>query len=516
MSKKRLVTTGVIIALTLVLLIGGMLAFFTDTDTKTNVFTVGDNVEIEVTEVWNSEDGQNIHPGAVVTKEPSIKNNSTTTPAYVFIEVTVPCYASTGTTADRPLYTFTAKEGWELINTPEVDTSTKTITYVYSYSTSGTMTELTPDTTTSTPVFDHVTVEPTLTKEQKDTVSATPDIIINGYGIQTDYLGTSNPAEIFNTIKQEQEAQEGQGGSGNNETTNTVSNETTNSVSNETTNTTTNETQESSSNLVIKNSAGTPINMENVSTYYGNDVSYNEDTYQLFLADTEGKYSNGEPRIWLQRKEYVENVKLNEHFESTGINTDNSVLWQVNPDLHQFKTEIQEKIPLDKAIQGVAYLCNPNNWTATYVKAEDVEKGAYAIGAASVEMYFDSYNEARGVTSDKRGYFEAKAFSKNSTYGYYFKPKYMNSTGNDAVGDFGKQTDLANYQIKTSVCGGMYRNSTTIKQWLSSPNASNTNSVVYIEVESNGFLTGVGTANRFAVRPLISLPANVEIQLSDY
>ena len=44
MSKKK--SIAVAIVLLLVLLIGGMLAYFTDTDTATNVFVLGDDIDI--------------------------------------------------------------------------------------------------------------------------------------------------------------------------------------------------------------------------------------------------------------------------------------------------------------------------------------------------------------------------------------------------------------------------------------------------------------------------------------
>ena len=184
----------------IVLVVGGILAFFTDTDTKTNVFTLGDNVEISLTENWTAEDGLDLHPGAVVTKAPSIKNDSETTPAYVFAEVIVSCYASTGTTVDTPLFTYTLNSGWTLINTPTVNTTSKTITYVYAYGSASAMTNLAADTTTSSAVFDEVTLAPTLTKEQKETTLSEPNIVVNAYGIQVDNLGTTSPSAIYNIV----------------------------------------------------------------------------------------------------------------------------------------------------------------------------------------------------------------------------------------------------------------------------------------------------------------------------
>ena len=208
MNRKKIIAAAIVLAL--VVLIGSLLAYFTDTDTATNIFTLGDKIEISIVENnawtkdgqttnWVNPDATDIHPGTVVSKAPSIRNDSTTTPAYVFAEVIVPCYASTGTTVNTPLFTLDSiGAGWTKISSNEtVDTTSKTIKYVYAYGTSTAMTTLAANTTTTTPVFSSVTLAPTLTAEQKDTASANPNIVVNGYGIQIDNLTVTNPSAIF-------------------------------------------------------------------------------------------------------------------------------------------------------------------------------------------------------------------------------------------------------------------------------------------------------------------------------
>ena len=195
MKKKKLIAVAIILALAL--LIGGMIAYFTDTDTATNVFTIGDEVDISLDEDWTDGDGDDLHPGATVTKAPSIVNESTTTPAYVFAEIVVPCYDSSdpADTVDTPLFTFTPNAGWYLLEASAVDTTNKTITYVYAYGSSTAMTSLAASATTN-PVFNSVTLDPDLTADQAATASATPNIIVNAYGIQTDNVGTT-PAAVW-------------------------------------------------------------------------------------------------------------------------------------------------------------------------------------------------------------------------------------------------------------------------------------------------------------------------------
>lgn len=200
MNKKK--TLAVAIILALILLIGGAIAYFTDTDSATNEFTLADEVEISLSEVWDPDDGDGIHPGAVVTKAPSIVNDSTTTPAYVFAEIIVPCYDSDDTAAIvyTPLFTFTTNAGWTQVGSPALDTTNKTMTYVYAYGTESAMTSLAAGATTTTAVFSSVTLDPDLTVEQAETAPSATDIVVNAYGIQTDNVGTT-PSAVWANVK---------------------------------------------------------------------------------------------------------------------------------------------------------------------------------------------------------------------------------------------------------------------------------------------------------------------------
>lgn len=75
--KKKLLTLGLVAALSATAAIGGTLAYFTDTAEKTNTFTVG-NVDIELDEPnWEDhgkEDATNVYPGQYLDKDPEVTN----------------------------------------------------------------------------------------------------------------------------------------------------------------------------------------------------------------------------------------------------------------------------------------------------------------------------------------------------------------------------------------------------------------------------------------------------------
>ena len=200
MSKRK--TIAVAIVLALVLLIGGMLAFFTDTDKAENIFTLG-NVDISLAEDnWHQENAANLLPGATILKDPVVTNDSTTNPAFVFVEVIVPCYAAGDTEGetgdadvDTPLFALnTIGSGWNLMRTEAINTDAKTITYVYNYGSEDAMTPLAAGNSTSA-VFSSVTLASTLTGSEKGVKSG--KIVVNAYGIQTSDLGAETPSQIY-------------------------------------------------------------------------------------------------------------------------------------------------------------------------------------------------------------------------------------------------------------------------------------------------------------------------------
>lgn len=90
--KKKILTLGLVAALSATAAIGGTLAYFTDTADATNTFTVG-NVEIELTEPkWTeavkNTDGkmENVYPGQILDKDPTVTNNGKN-PCFVRVSV---------------------------------------------------------------------------------------------------------------------------------------------------------------------------------------------------------------------------------------------------------------------------------------------------------------------------------------------------------------------------------------------------------------------------------------------
>lgn len=211
MKKKKTILAALV--LLLVVAVGGAIAYFTDTDTKTNTFTIG-NVDISLTEDgWDAladannngipDVAEDMMPGESVTKNPTINNLSTKNPAYVFAKVEVPCTTIVApATTSEELFTYTTNAGWtELSSAAVACTSGGTATHVYYYGTGGTLTALakaanasTP-TPTSNPVFSSVTLRSTL--KGNEGLTGNKNIVVTGYGIQTEGLTSTAPADVW-------------------------------------------------------------------------------------------------------------------------------------------------------------------------------------------------------------------------------------------------------------------------------------------------------------------------------
>lgn len=212
-KKKTLLAASIML---LIFIVGGAIAYFTDTDTKTNTFTIG-NVDITLTESgWDAladsnsnsipDAAENMLPGQSVTKDPIVNNVSTKTPAYVFVKVEVPCTTIVApAVTSEEIFTYTINAGWTELNVtnslPVACTSGGTATHVYYYGSNGTLTALakasnaqTPTSTTN-PVFSTISLRSTL--KGNEGLDDQKQVVITAYGIQTEGLSSTTPADVW-------------------------------------------------------------------------------------------------------------------------------------------------------------------------------------------------------------------------------------------------------------------------------------------------------------------------------
>lgn len=89
MMKKKILALSMVACLAATAVVGGTLAYFTDTDQADNVFTVG-NVSIDLTEPnWDAQgavDAPEAYPGEALAKDPTITNDGKN-PCFVRISI---------------------------------------------------------------------------------------------------------------------------------------------------------------------------------------------------------------------------------------------------------------------------------------------------------------------------------------------------------------------------------------------------------------------------------------------
>lgn len=204
-NVKNMKKGAVAVALVASLGLAGLSAYFTDTQTKTNTFTVG-SVKQELTEdKWKEENGKDITPGKEVEKNPTIKNVGNNT-QYAFMKVEVPAAEVTtvnpdGTKAQtkekKELFTYVTNDGWTELTSAKSETDTS-VTHVYYYGKNNALTALNKD--DSATLFDKVKFINIV--EDNETLIGNKNIVINSYGIQSDNLGNAKtPAQVWELVQ---------------------------------------------------------------------------------------------------------------------------------------------------------------------------------------------------------------------------------------------------------------------------------------------------------------------------
>lgn len=180
--KKKVTAIALAVCILAVAVIGATMAYFTDTDSKTNTFTFG-GVDIELTEKSEKDEQNKIHagtekdggftydtvlPGLVYSKVPEV--TVVEGPAWVVVTVTVP------TIYDHPdFFNGTANET-DFAMVKKV-VGENTVYYFYANAAVIAENSVTP--------FTEVKINPALTQDDVKNLP-TFNVVVNAYGIQKD------------------------------------------------------------------------------------------------------------------------------------------------------------------------------------------------------------------------------------------------------------------------------------------------------------------------------------------
>lgn len=243
---KRFKNLLIAVAMLVILIIGGVGAYFTATDELTNKFTVG-NVSIEIVEpeflalTDSDEDGVSDQPMAVapnmqVKKDPYVENTSESNSAFVFLRVTVPkkkiftSDVEQGTVSEEATVTQLFqlndlnntdkangiewvgvdtfnKSDWYLVSTDSSNADCNI--YIFAYGTSVECTALEAGATTTKPLFNSVTFCNAV--NASDFAEMEPEIKVEAFAIQaTDLTSTdkTEPKAVWAILKAQNQADE--------------------------------------------------------------------------------------------------------------------------------------------------------------------------------------------------------------------------------------------------------------------------------------------------------------------
>ena len=222
------------------------------------------------------------------------------------------------------------------------------------------------------------------------------------------------------------------------------------------------------------------VTSSNIASLIGKEVVYNptgdQDSlgnarghWRIFYLDTTNKYGDGINTVYLKR-DIEEGFSI---FEQTYKNytsniTDEDEMEKITNYLKKMNPEWGKKdgIISSEGERFCAYLCNQDEWNTRFL---DGNLAKYVIGASSVEMYMDAYNQW-GAYSEGKGP-QSYKFDDGSC-GY--------SVGVNDVYSNGSQ---AGYQKNKSIESGPNNIFMTEDEnwWLSSPARNSSNTTHYVD-----------------------------------
>ena len=166
------------------------------------------------------------------------------------------------------------------------------------------------------------------------------------------------------------------------------------------------------------------VTKDDLATYYGKKVDYDENgaIYRIFYIDFDGKY--GEPgTIYLKGEgngDSVGGYYINSYSTYIFTYTEDNLIKKMNPqwanDINGGKKEFNTWL---KGEKESAALCEPtkNKLEGDWKRFFNNEKANYALGAPSLEMFCDSYNQVPHQT----GISTLEAIYNSASQGYELK-----------------------------------------------------------------------------------------------
>ena len=202
----------------------------------------------------------------------------------------------------------------------------------------------------------------------------------------------------------------------------------------------------------------------------GSDSYQVSTTYRLYYIDFDNKYKEGPGTVYLKADQGPNSYAL--QFDG---NEATSKIKNLNPSLYAKGVTA----PINTYhMKGVTWLTDTAKWNGLMTSGTNTEIGdkvKYVIGAPSLEMMMDSYNEHYKLTGDIPDYTDIPESPDKTRKKLFYKYTAGNTgyqVGPDADSDLEYSTYTSDNSVKTdSEIDSMYYPGTDKSYWLASPSA---------------------------------------------
>ena len=225
-------------------------------------------------------------------------------------------------------------------------------------------------------------------------------------------------------------------------------------------------------------------------------------TYRIFYVDKDNKYGDGKNTVYL-KADYTESITLSTDISKL-TNSDLILYKRMNPSWSAKRGGI-DATSWNNNEKAAAWLCAPSQWTA-YV---DEDKANYVMGATSIEMYVDSYNQV--PHTEAGNYTLGAKYSETTTPGYIYTLNGTKSTISNS--DYYTGIDSLDYKGYNSMYAGKNGSKEKYWWWTASPIAYE-NNLCHVN-GYNGHLYNNAYNVEDGFEPLVALKPAIRIEIEE-
>ena len=238
-------------------------------------------------------------------------------------------------------------------------------------------------------------------------------------------------------------------------------------------------------------------------------------TYRLYYIDFDNKYKEGAGTVYLKADQGPNN-----HALQLDGNEATSKIKNLNPSL--YAEGVTAPINTNNNMKAVTWLTDTAKWNGLMTSGTNSEIGNkvnYVIGAPSLEMMMDSYNEHYKLTGDIPDYTDIPASPDTTRKKLFYKytaGKAGYQVGPNADSDLEYSNYTSDNSVKTdSEIDSMYYPGTNKNYWLASPSVNDSDTVMFVGGTYGGLVNLYGSSNGTGFCPLVSLQSNVNLKLAN-